>query len=34
MIACVQVDKFALDALHENAEVHLQNLEPWVQVCS
>ena len=33
-IAWVQVDKVALDALHENAEVHLQSLEPWVQVCS
>ncbi|XP_043699376.1 protein NAP1-like isoform X2 [Telopea speciosissima] len=25
-----QVDKIALDALHDNAEVYLQNLEPWV----
>ncbi|KAJ4982250.1 hypothetical protein NE237_033087 [Protea cynaroides] len=25
-----RVDKMALDALHDNAEVHLQNLEPWV----
>lgn len=27
-----RVDKVALDALHENAEVHLQSLEPWVQL--
>ncbi|XP_043687318.1 protein NAP1-like isoform X2 [Telopea speciosissima] len=25
-----QVDKMALDALHDNAEVYLQSLEPWV----
>lgn len=30
----MQVDKAALDALHDGAEVHLQNLEPWVQVNS
>lgn len=28
----MQVDKVALDALHDNAELHLQSLEPWVQV--
>lgn len=28
----MQVDKVALDALHDDAEVHLQNLEPWIQV--
>lgn len=27
-----RVDKAALDALHDGAEVHLQNLEPWVQL--
>ena len=30
----VQVDKIALDALHENAELYLQSLEPWIQVLS
>lgn len=29
----MQVDKASLDALHDSAEVHLQSLEPWVQVC-
>lgn len=28
----MQVDKVALDALHDNAGLHLQSLEPWVQV--
>lgn len=28
----MQVDKVALDALNDGAEVHLQSLEPWVQV--
>lgn len=28
----MQVDKIALDALHDNAELHLQSLEPWIQV--
>ena len=28
----MQVDKAALDALHDSAELHLQSLEPWVQV--
>lgn len=28
----MQVDKIALDALNDSAEVHLQSLEPWVQV--
>ncbi|GFS44998.1 transcription activator [Actinidia rufa] len=27
-----RVDKVALDALNDGAEVHLQSLEPWVQV--
>lgn len=27
-----RVDKVALDALHDDAEVHLQNLEPWIQL--
>lgn len=27
-----RVDKLSLDAMHENAEFHLQSLEPWVQV--
>ncbi|KAK9267322.1 hypothetical protein L1049_009746 [Liquidambar formosana] len=27
-----RVDKVALDALHDSAEVHLQSLEPWVQL--
>jgi hypothetical protein len=30
----MQVDKVALDALNDGAEVHLQSLEPWVQVSS
>lgn len=30
----LQVDKVALDALHDSAELHLQSLEPWVQVYS
>lgn len=30
----VQVDRFALDALHDIAELQLQSLEPWVQVYS
>lgn len=28
----VQVDKVAFDAIHDGAEVHIQNLEPWFQV--
>lgn len=28
----MQVDKVALDALHDNAELHLQSFEPWIQV--
>lgn len=28
----MQVDKVALDALHDSAELHLQSLEPWIQV--
>lgn len=28
----VQVDKVALDALLDSAELLLQSLEPWVQV--
>lgn len=27
-----RVDKFALDALHDSVELHLQSLEPWVQL--
>ncbi|KAJ0982859.1 hypothetical protein J5N97_011114 [Dioscorea zingiberensis] len=27
-----RVDKFSLDAMHENAEGYLQNLEPWVML--
>ncbi|XP_004293766.1 PREDICTED: protein NAP1 isoform X1 [Fragaria vesca subsp. vesca] len=27
-----RVDKVALDALHDNAGLHLQSLEPWVQL--
>ncbi|XP_030481196.1 protein NAP1 [Cannabis sativa] len=27
-----RVDKFALDALHDSAEHHLQSLEPWIQL--
>ncbi|KAK6931923.1 Nck-associated protein 1 [Dillenia turbinata] len=27
-----RVDKLALDAMNDNAEVHLQSLEPWVQL--
>jgi hypothetical protein len=30
----VQVDRVALDALHDSAELQLQSLEPWVQVYS
>lgn len=30
----MQVDKVAWDALHDNAELHLQSLEPWIQVRS
>jgi hypothetical protein len=30
----LQVDKFALDALNENAEVYMQNLEQWITVCT
>ncbi|XP_062088885.1 protein NAP1-like [Humulus lupulus] len=26
-----RVDKLALDALHDNAKLHLQSLEPWIQ---
>ncbi|PWA39901.1 Nck-associated protein 1 [Artemisia annua] len=29
-----RVDKVALDALNDQAEVHLQSLEPWIQVWS
>ncbi|CAN1221200.1 Protein NAP1 [Linum grandiflorum] len=28
----MQVDKPALDSLNDNAEVHLQSLEPWIQM--
>lgn len=34
LINLVQVDKVALDALNDNAELHLQSLEPWIQVYS
>ncbi|KAK4440346.1 protein NAP1 [Sesamum alatum] len=27
-----RVDKFALDAMNDSAEVHLQSLEPWIQL--
>ncbi|GER33167.1 Nck-associated protein 1 [Striga asiatica] len=27
-----RVDKFALDVMNDNAEVHLQSLEPWIQL--
>lgn len=27
-----RVDKVAWDALHDNAELHLQSLEPWIQL--
>lgn len=27
-----QVDKIALDAINDSAELHMQSLEPWVQV--
>ncbi|GKV03808.1 hypothetical protein SLEP1_g16053 [Rubroshorea leprosula] len=27
-----RVDKAALDALHDSAEIHLQSLEPWIQL--
>ncbi|KAK4487999.1 hypothetical protein RD792_003738 [Penstemon davidsonii] len=27
-----RVDKIALDAMNDNAEVHLQSLEPWIQL--
>ncbi|THG14901.1 hypothetical protein TEA_005941 [Camellia sinensis var. sinensis] len=27
-----RLDKVALDALYDNAEVHLQSLEPWIQL--
>ncbi|KAJ4702490.1 Protein NAP1 [Melia azedarach] len=27
-----RVDKASLDALHDSAEVHLQSLEPWIQL--
>jgi hypothetical protein len=30
----LQVDKFALDALNENAEGYMHNLEPWILVCA
>jgi NCK-associated protein 1 len=29
----LQVDKFALDALNENAEGYMHNLEQWIMVC-
>jgi len=29
----LQVDKFALDALNENAEGYMHNLEQWILVC-
>lgn len=28
----IQVDKAALDAMHDSAEVYLQSLAPWIQV--
>jgi len=28
----MQIDKFSLDSLHDGAELHLQSLEPWIQV--
>lgn len=28
----MQVDKVALDAINDAAEVHLQSLDPWIQV--
>ncbi|KAL3344802.1 hypothetical protein AABB24_023977 [Solanum stoloniferum] len=27
-----RIDKFALDAMNDGAEVHLQSLEPWIQM--
>lgn len=27
-----RIDKFALDAMNDGAEVHLQSLEPWIQL--
>jgi hypothetical protein len=30
----LQVDKFALDALNENAEGYMHNLEQWILVCA
>lgn len=32
--SALQVDKFALDALNENAEGYMQNLEQWIMVCA
>jgi hypothetical protein len=32
--SALQVDKFALDALNENAEGYMRNLEQWVMVCA
>uniref|UniRef100_A0A453RPT4 Uncharacterized protein n=1 Tax=Aegilops tauschii subsp. strangulata TaxID=200361 RepID=A0A453RPT4_AEGTS len=29
-----KVDKFALEALNENAEGYMQNLEQWIMVCA
>lgn len=28
----MQIDKIAWDSLQDHAELHLQSLEPWVQV--
>lgn len=28
----IQIDKFSLDSLQDGAELHLQSLEPWIQV--
>lgn len=30
----MQVDKVALDSINDTAEVHLQSLDPWIQVSS
>lgn len=27
-----RIDKFSLDSLHDGAELHLQSLEPWIQL--
>jgi hypothetical protein len=28
----IQIDKIAWDSMQDHAELHLQSLEPWVQV--